>query len=103
MGYVYLRPMTCELCHEFYKDFQDDPAIGHYYVYEKETVDHYYENNTVPNRKLFAIMVDGRIVCECKLKILIIASVNATWGFIFRTISSKEKGYGSQAEQMVLK
>lgn len=105
MGNVYLKPMTRELCHELYRDFQNDPAIGHYYVYvyAKETVDQYYDNNTTPNRKLFAIMVDGRIVGECKLMNIDYCKHECSMGIHLQNDTVKGKGYGSQAEQLVLK
>ena len=70
MSKVSIQPMTREMCHEFYKEFQNDPAIGHYYeyVYTPENVDPYFDNNSVADRKLFAIMVGDQIVGECKLK-----------------------------------
>ena len=67
---VSLKPMTRQMCHEFYQNFQNDPAIGHYYeyVYSPEIVDRYFDTNSVADRKLFAIMVGDQIVGECKLK-----------------------------------
>ena len=55
-GKVTLCPMTRGMCHEFYKGFQNDPAIGHYYeyVYTPEIADRYFDANTVPDRRLFA-------------------------------------------------
>ena len=45
---VSLKPMTRQMCHEFYKNFQNDPAIGHYYeyVYNPEIADRYFDNNS---------------------------------------------------------
>ena len=69
-GKVTLCPMTRGMCHVFYKGFRNDPAIGHYYeyVYTPEIADRYFDTNTVPDRRLFAILVEGQIVGECKLK-----------------------------------
>ena len=54
MSTVSIQPMTRQMCHEFYKGFQNDPAIGHYYeyVYSPEIADRYYDKNSVPDRKL---------------------------------------------------
>ena len=43
---VSLKPMSRQMCHEFYKDFQNDPAIGHYYeyVYSPEIANRYFDN-----------------------------------------------------------
>lgn len=96
--------MTREMCHEFYKDFHNDPAIGHYYeyVYTPEIADRYFENNSATDRKLFAIMVDGRIVGECKLKNIDFQKRVCSMGIHLQNDSVKEKGYGTQAERLVL-
>ena len=46
---VALKPMTRQMCHEFYKGFQNDPAIGHYYeyIYTPEIADRYFDTNSV--------------------------------------------------------
>ena len=50
---VALKPMTRHMCHEFYKGFKNDPAIGHYYeyVYTPEIADLYFDTNSVADRK----------------------------------------------------
>lgn len=105
MNEVTLRPMTREMCHRFYKDFQNDPAIGHYYVYvySLETADRYFDDNSVPDRKLFAIMVDGQIVGECKLKNIDFEKRECSMGIHLQNDSVKGKGYGTQAERLVLR
>lgn len=97
-------PMTREMCHTFYRKFQNDPAIGHYYeyVYTPEIADQYFEKNSVPEKKLFAIMVDGEIVGECKLKHIDLDKLECSMGIHLRDDSVKEKGYGTQAERLVL-
>jgi len=101
---VTLEPMTRQMCHAFYKDFQNDPAIGHYYeyVYTPETADRYFDANSVPDRKLFAIMVDGQIVGECKLKNIDFEKRECSLGIHLQNDSVKSKGYGTQAERLVL-
>jgi len=101
---VAIKPMTREMCHEFYKNFQNDPAIGHYYeyVYTPETADRYFENNTVADRKLFAIMVDDKIVGECKLKNIDLQKRECSMGIHLQNDSVKGKGYGTQAERLIL-
>lgn len=102
---VSLQPMTRELCHAFYKGFQNDPAIGHYYeyVYTPEVADRYFDTNSVPDRKLFAILVDGEIVGECKLKNIDFEKRECSMGIHLRDDSVKGKGYGTQAERLILK
>ena len=101
---VSLKPMTRQMCHEFYQNFQNDPAIGHYYeyVYTPETADHYFDANSVADRKLFAIMVGNKIVGECKLKNIDFDKRECSMGIHLQNDSVKEKGYGTQAERLVL-
>lgn len=104
MNKITLCPMTREMCHEFYKSFQNDPAIGHYYeyVYTPEVTDHYFDTNSVSNRKLFAIMVGDRIVGECKLKNIDLQKRECSMGIHLQNDAVKGKGYGTQAERLIL-
>ena len=101
---VSLKPMTRQMCHDFYRDFQNDPAIGHYYeyVYTPEIADHYFDNNSVADRKLFAIMVGDQIVGECKLKNIDLQKRECSMGIHLQNDAVKEKGYGTQAERLIL-
>ena len=101
---VSIQPMTREMCHEFYKGFQNDPAIGHYYeyVYTPEIADRYFDTNSVADRKLFAIMVGDQIVGECKLKNIDLQKRECSMGIHLQNDAVKEKGYGTQAERLVL-
>ena len=101
---VSLKPMTRQMCHEFYKHFQNDPAIGHYYeyVYTPEIADRYFDNNSVVDRKLFAIMVGDKIVGECKLKNIDLLKRECSMGIHLQNDAVKGKGYGTQAERLIL-
>ena len=105
MNCVSLQPMTREMCHVFYRQFQNDPAIGHYYdyVYTPQTADRYYDNNLRADRKMFAIMVDGKIVGECKLKNIDFEKRECSMGIHLQNDSVKGKGYGTQAERLILR
>ena len=101
---VSIKPMTRQICHELYQNFQNDPAIGHYYeyVYTPEIVDSYFDNNAVPERRLFAILVGDHIVGECKLKNIDLEKRECSMGIHLRDDSVKGKGYGTQAERLIL-
>ena len=101
---VSIEPMTRQMCHEFYKNFQNDPALGHYdeYVYSPERADRYFERNTTSNRKLFAIIVDGTIVGECKLKDVDPVKGECSMGIHLQNDSVKGRGYGTLAERLVI-
>ena len=96
--------MTRQMCHEFYKEFQNDPAIGHYYeyIYTPEIADRYFERNTVADRKLFAILVESKIVGECKLKDIDYRKKECSMGIHLQNDAVKGKGYGTQAERLIL-
>ena len=49
---ITLKPMTRQMCHEFYQNFQNDPAIGLYYeyIYTQEIADRYFDTNSVADR-----------------------------------------------------
>ena len=101
---VSLKPMTRQMCHVFYQNFHNDPAIGHYYeyVYTPEIADHYFDNNSVADRKLFAIMVGDQIVGECKLKNIDWQKRECSMGIHLQNDTVKGKGYGTKAEQLLL-
>ena len=101
---VSLKPMTRQMCHEFYKSFQNDPAIGHYYeyVYTPEIADSYFERNSVPGKRLFAIMVGNQIVGEIKLKKIDFELRECSMGIHLQNDAVKGKGYGTQAERLIL-
>lgn len=104
MNTIFLQPMTRELCHLFYKDFQNDPAIGHYYeyVYTTEIADRYFDANSVPDRKMFAIMAGNQIVGEVKLKNIDLEKQECNMGIHLQNDCVKGKGYGTQAERLIL-
>lgn len=104
MNTVFLQPMTRELCHTFYKDFQNDPAIGHYYeyVYTTEIADRYFDANSIPDRKMFAIMAGNQIVGEVKLKNIDLEKQECSMGIHLQNDCVKGKGYGTQAERLIL-
>ena len=102
---VYLRQMSREMCHDFYRGFQNDPAVGHYYVfsYDPAWVDAYFDRNQTPDRLLFAIFLDGKIIGECKLKDMDLERHTCRMGIHLLNDSVKEKGYGTWAERLMLR
>lgn len=106
---VTLCPMTREMCHTFYKGFRNDPSIYmdmsrfSEYEYIPEQVERYFEENRIPACRLFAIMVGGQIVGECKLKYIDSDKKECSMGIHLLDDSVKGKGYGTQAERQLLK
>ena len=109
MSKVTLIPMTREMCHDFYKEFRNDPAICMdmsqfaEYEYVPERVDRYFDENNVPSRRLFAIMVDGQMIGECKLKYIDFDKMECSAGIHLLNDSVKGKGYGTEAERLLLR
>ncbi len=106
---VSLIPMTREMSHAFYREFQNDPAIFmdmskfSEYVYTPEKVDRYFDDNTISSRRLFAIVVDGQLVGECKLKGIDFEQRECSAGIHLLNDSVKGKGYGTEAERLLLR
>ena len=71
---VGLRQMTRELCHELYKSWENDDSIYmdmsifKEYVYNEESVDHYFDSKQGTSCRIFAIMLEDRPIGELQLK-----------------------------------
>ena len=104
---ICLRPMTPEMYHEYYKEYQNDPDLyidkNAYtdYVYDKEKVDRYIQRQIDLKRKVFAIMYGDEMVGE-----LIIKNVeehkSATLGISMKNENYKDRGFGTKAEQLAI-
>lgn len=105
---IWLTAMTREMCHAFYRQFQNDPAVFapdqafEPYVYSPEKTDAYWREQDVPTRRVFAIMLDGQMIGEIKLKYIDFDKRECSMGVHLLDDSVKGKGYGTQAEKMIL-
>ncbi len=105
---ISLTAMTQEMCHAFYRQFKNDPAVFapdqafEDYVYSPEKVEAYWREQDVPTRRVFAIMLDGRMIGEIKLKYIDFDKRTCSMGVHLLDDSVKEKGYGTQAEKLIL-
>lgn len=105
---ITLVPMTREMCHEFYKEFQNDPAIYmdmsrfSEFVYSPEWVDAYFNRQMEKGRLLFAILVDGEIAGEVKLHSFDEEKKECALGIHLRNDCVKGKGYGTRAEELAV-
>ena len=106
---VELRPMTRELCHELYKSWENDDAIYmdmsmfKEYVYNEESVDHYFESKQGTSRRIFAIMLENRPIGEIQLKQIDMDKRECTLSIHMQNDSFKGKGYGTEAEKLAIK
>lgn len=108
MGEVSLCRMTRELCHELYRDWQNDPAIYmdmeqfEPYRYSEAAVDRYFASKQIPSRVFFAIMNDGRPIGELQLKSIDRERGECTLSIHLQNDSVKGHGYGTAAEKLAL-
>jgi len=100
--------MSRELCHAFYRRFENDPAVCapgqpfKVYAYDETTVEKYWHEQNVPDRRVFVIMLDGKMIGEVKLKYIDFEKRECSMGIHLLNDSVKGKGYGTQAERMIL-
>lgn len=105
---VYLLPMTAEMYHQYFKEYQNDldlfidKSTYRPYIYEKERVDQYIKRQIDLNRKSFAIMFGNEIVGELIIK-NIEANKCATMGLSVKNASYKDRGFGTKAESLAVK
>lgn len=101
---VILKPLTKELCHEIYKKYVADPMMtDETYKYSPEKVDNYFNIRIKDSkRKLFAIMVDESAIGEVQVKYIDDVIKKGTLSIHLVNDSVKGKGYGTEAEQLII-
>ena len=104
---VYLLPMTAEMYHEYFKEYQNDMDLyldkSTYtpYVYAEESVNRYIQRQTDLKRKNFAIMFDDEMVGEIVIK-NIVEHECATMSIAMKNARYKDRGFGTKAEQLAI-
>ena len=105
---VTLQLMTRALCHEFYRDFENDPdifmdmSLFKPYRYDPEQVDRYFAARQGADRVTLAVIVRGRPVGEVQLKRIDREKGQCELSIHMQNDSVKGKGYGTQAERLAL-
>ena len=108
MDKISLVPLTREMCHDFYRKFENDPAVFATeqtfteFIYDPVWTEAYWQAQNVPDRRVFVIMLDGRMIGEIKLKYIDFDKRECSMGVHMLNDSVKGKGYGTQAEKMIL-
>ena len=100
---ITLKPMTPEMYHTFFKEYQNDMDL--YldkndfleYCYDKAKVDAYIQKQIDLKRLSFAIMYRDEMVGELKIYD-IVAGKSATLGITMKNKNYKDRGFGTQAE-----
>ena len=102
---VYLRPMTAEMYHAYFREYENDPALypdgaGFApYVYDPEKVDRYIQRQIDLKRKCFAVLCDGELAGELILKD-IEPRRRATLSICMKNAGYKGRGIGTRAEAL---
>uniref|UniRef100_UPI0040575A10 GNAT family N-acetyltransferase n=1 Tax=Acetatifactor sp. TaxID=1872090 RepID=UPI0040575A10 len=103
-----LEPMTLDLCHKYFKYFENDCAVYldterfKSYVYNVEKVNIYFDSQNTDDRIVFMIMRDGEPIGEVKLKDIDEIKKECSLGIHLQNESVKGQGIGTIAEKMAL-
>ena len=104
METIRLKKLTRELCHELYRNWENDASIYADmsaftpYCYDKAKVDKYFNEKNEPSRIAFAIMLEENPIGEIQLKKIDREKSECTLSIHMQNDAVKGKGYGTQAE-----
>ena len=105
---VSLQPMTREMYHSFFQEYENDPDLftegQEYtpYVYSEEKVDRYIQRQQDLKRISLAVMYGNEIAGEIILK-NIEENRCATMGLALKNDRYKNRGIGTQAERLAVR
>ena len=106
---ITLRPLTRNLCHRLYQEWENDASIYmdmslfKPYVYREEAVDRYFDSRQEPSRVMFAIMLADRPVGELQLKQIDCDRKECTLSIHMQNDEAKGKGYGTSAIRQAIR
>ena len=104
---ITLTPMTPEMYYAFFKEYQNDMDLYldkndfFEYHYHKAKVDAYIQKQIDLKRLPFAIMYGDEMVGELKIYD-IVDNKSATLGITMKNKNYKDRGFGTQAEQLAI-
>lgn len=99
--------MTAEMYHAYFKEYENDPDLyidkNAYtpYTYDADKVNRYIQRQTKLKRIPFAIMHSHEMVGELIFKD-VVPGERATMGLALKSAKYKDRGYGTQAEQLAI-
>ncbi len=108
MREISLCVMTRELCHELFKNWENDPDIYMdmetftAYQYNEDTVNKYFESKQDSSRVLLAIMKDNMPIGEIQLKRIDWESKECALSIHMQNGFVKGHGYGTCAERLAV-
>ena len=96
--------MTRKMCHELYKKYVTDPDMTEQkHAYDYEEIEEYYATKIEEeNRNVFSIMLGAEVIGEIQLKRIDWTVREATLSIILVNDHFKNKGYGTEAEKLIL-
>ena len=108
MDEITLKEMTKELCRELFRGYEYDPMIFadmsafKPYKYSEESADAHFEKQNKPDRKSFAIMLDGKVIGEVYFKHIDRKNKTCELGIGIKSDGFKNRGYGTAAERLAV-
>lgn len=108
MKEISLCIMTRELCHQFFREHESDPAVYEDesqfrpYVYSEETADNFFKCKQVSGRLELVAIMDGRTIGHVQLKNIDNEKRECEFGFHMQNDSVKGLGYGTQIARLAL-
>ena len=108
MKEISLCLMTRELCHQFFREYEMDPAVYpdesefQPYVYSEETADSYFDRKQVPGRLELVAIMDGHTIGSVQLKNIDEEKRECEFGFHMQNNSFKGLGYGTKIARLAL-
>ena len=105
---IYLKPMTKDLMHAFYKGFTydadtfPDSTPLQSYIYEEGSVDAIYAKHQKQGKPHYAIMLESVIIGDIYFKHFDQTKKTCELSIHLMSDSVKNKGYGTQAEILAL-
>ena len=106
---VTLHPMTRELCHRLFREWENDASIYmdmslfKPYGYREEAVDQYFDSRQEPSSVMFAIMQAERPIGEIQLKQIDCGRKECTLSIHMQNDAAKGRGYGTEAMRLAIR
>ena len=103
-GRITLEIMTRKMCHEFYMIYVADKLMTETtYKYNYNKIEKYFQlksNDTT--RMIFSILLGEKVIGEIQLKYIDLFNKTGTLSIILANDSYKNKGYGTEAEELLI-
>lgn len=107
-GEITLERMTQALCHEFFKEFENDENIYadmrlfKAYKYDEECVNTYFAKLQRDDRVVFMVMLERHPIGEIQLKNIDFTKGECSLSIHMQNDKFKGKGYGTKAEKLAI-